>query len=1366
MGSMKSGAVSYLGNELTYSKGTNNPKTSFTEKDIEVKNPNNHKDVLSDTRSQGKSKNQKNNDISKLNNGEDKVRNDHTGHVEPMKQMPIQKFIPHEKMLQENDQTQEGKRIQKGSRNNCTSVESMQTQGSLRDSSSVVPKEKKKSSHARHHHSENKSKMKSRKDPNRVHSSKSHRDVVGNISAQRAENKADLSESFAVSEKSISRSGFKQEVDLQPELVAHPPVATSSTCTAPTAAAAVALDAPPSVVIQENWVCCDKCQKWRLLPFGADPNNLPKKWKCSMQVWLSGLNKCGISEEETTKAFHALYLVPAPETGANLNGHHDVAALNATSSTHHFDRRFDHDIQSMSAIGKKKSGLTSASNVPKSSVSKKSHQASVKSRSLTDVTEFPLETNSSGKAGLGLTNKSVDFTAENHKHRQKDKHEISVRQSDGGDFIVKGAKHSKSKSKREASQDGLRTSKKIKKENSSYHVEDRLSDLDMSGRTACKMDNGLAAKVTGKIQQNYSDHSSSKDSKSDLRGNLLESTKKSKDPVRLYSNGDFKDHFNVEKSVVPDYAAKKRKVKEWQESQVHQETVMSSHNGLDSRLYAKEAFSEGERRKQKKAKVPGTGEKEFNTSYVNEKTDKKGRSTKMSLSGHREQRSDGMGDEGRFGMERIGYQEAATSRQALDGTDPPKRDMSYAQLPTAATSSSSKVSSSRRSKANMQEAKGSPVESVSSSPLRSAATEKIFIGRNSAAKDDMVTLDASFMGSPKKSSDADLGSDQSGTRRKETVSSAQLNSLERNRAESGVFASMGGASHHSEKETSHLSGSSNKDGLYSKMVAQVDLSSAELEETNIVDDTEKILDHDNKYIFDRTEKENIDGNGDDLNNHRGSGATSQWKSDNSSSGFKDRNKISNLDANRGKLKVSDTINDRKELYSLKKGINLPSGAEFNYNDNCIPHEGSRDENCNFQEKDEAYLGKKISSAKLPPDRRENHSDNGLEESLDAQHKDFNSRHTFAGASCKSNLQENLELAPSYPSENPMSHSLLSHIDRSDMASGTGMPQPVQPPKGNSEAHNSGAQRVATPVKGSRSDTNPTDAANGDAVKLAKQSRKPANQNGVFSNTLRQNTPNSHDSSPLRKDGPVANTVLKEARVLKHTANRLKNEGLDHESIGLYFQSALKFLYGSSLLEPPSAESGKHGEMNPPAQMISMYSDTAKLCEYCAHEYERYKEMAAAALAYKCVEVAYMKVAYYRNPVASKDRHELQTALQAVVPGESPSSSASDIDNLNNQGALDKAALAKAAGSPQITGTHVIAARNRPAFSRLLTYTNDLNCAFDATKRSQNAIAAAGVNLDKDGVDGISSVRKVIDFNFHNVEELLRLVRLSMELIGR
>lgn len=40
------------------------------------------------------------------------------------------------------------------------------------------------------------------------------------------------------------------------------------------------------LVIKENWVCCDKCQKWRLLPLGTNPESLPEKWLCSMITWL------------------------------------------------------------------------------------------------------------------------------------------------------------------------------------------------------------------------------------------------------------------------------------------------------------------------------------------------------------------------------------------------------------------------------------------------------------------------------------------------------------------------------------------------------------------------------------------------------------------------------------------------------------------------------------------------------------------------------------------------------------------------------------------------------------------------------------------------------------------------------------------------------------------------------------------------------------------------------------------------------------------------------------------------------------------------------------------------------------------------
>lgn len=64
---------------------------------------------------------------------------------------------------------------------------------------------------------------------------------------------------------------------------------------------------------------------------------------------------------------------------------------------------------------------------------------------------------------------------------------------------------------------------------------------------------------------------------------------------------------------------------------------------------------------------------------------------------------------------------------------------------------------------------------------------------------------------------------------------------------------------------------------------------------------------------------------------------------------------------------------------------------------------------------------------------------------------------------------------------------------------------------------------------------------------------------------------------------------------------------------------------------------------------------------------------------------------------------LLTVPLAIVIGESPSSSASDIDNLNNHG-LAKVASVKDSNSPQVVGAnHLMVARNHPHMMRLLAY---------------------------------------------------------------
>jgi hypothetical protein len=59
-----------------------------------------------------------------------------------------------------------------------------------------------------------------------------------------------------------------------------------SACMNKTIELSVAAPVVEPVVINEQWVCCDKCEKWRLLPYGMNPDILPKKWRCSMQSWL------------------------------------------------------------------------------------------------------------------------------------------------------------------------------------------------------------------------------------------------------------------------------------------------------------------------------------------------------------------------------------------------------------------------------------------------------------------------------------------------------------------------------------------------------------------------------------------------------------------------------------------------------------------------------------------------------------------------------------------------------------------------------------------------------------------------------------------------------------------------------------------------------------------------------------------------------------------------------------------------------------------------------------------------------------------------------------------------------------------------
>ncbi|KAL4353152.1 hypothetical protein GQ457_06G029800 [Hibiscus cannabinus] len=117
-------------------------------------------------------------------------------------------------------------------------------------------------------------------------------------------------------------------------------------------------------------------------------------------------------------------------------------------------------------------------------------------------------------------------------------------------------------------------------------------------------------------------------------------------------------------------------------------------------------------------------------------------------------------------------------------------------------------------------------------------------------------------------------------------------------------------------------------------------------------------------------------------------------------------------------------------------------------------------------------------------------------------------------------------------------------------------------------------------------------------------------------------------------------------------------------------------------------------------------------------------------------------------------------------GESPSSSASDVDSLNHPTTADKVAFPKGLRSPQVAGNHVISARNRPSFVRLLNFAQDMNHAMEASRKSRSAFTATNFSLgEAESGEAITSVKKALDYNFQDVDGVLRLVRVAMEAIN-
>ncbi|GMI98800.1 hypothetical protein like AT3G62900 [Hibiscus trionum] len=1031
------------------------------------------------------------------------------------------------------------------------------------------------------------------------------------------------------------------------------------------------------VLIKENWVCCDKCQKWRLLPINISPADLPEKWLCSMLNWLPAMNRCSVEEEETTKAVFALYHVPAVESQTNLPSNPvNIMSISASSDALQSDQN-QLSLASHSILpgGSKKHDLKEISNATDKdgpiSV-KKNMQSSIQSGILTDMTRSPVV----GELALKPLIK-CDLPVEKHKNNQKEKHKLLEHSSDGGDI-----KTSKIKGKRITDQDSLRASKKIKGETS--HLSDEDWMFDHAGKGGPSTSNGLPSTLVGKDQPKHSQHFSYKDSKLDKDRQQI-SGKRLKDKVQVSLTDGSLDPMSCNGVEV----SRKRKVDE-----------RASNHLQDSRVLVKEEFSENDNRKEKKARVSKSGGKDSSASKSSGKLEKKSKHTRKHLSGQ---------DLG-----------SSLSQRSLDGTDSLKRDSGSVQPSLAATSSSSKVSCSQKSKSvlnkskpGFHETKGTSVESVSSSPMRIPNPDKLPLTRNVAWKDEYCDAGLFVSDSPRRCSDGeDNGeNDKSGTVRKgNTSAAARHGSLEPSLLDM------------QDKDGDQLGGSKGNAPIK---------PSPDTGKRHFMNDTDDYLGQEAQFsgksttINEHHDKENQNENHGNANvpHSRKSGKESLWSTDGSHN-FKS----GSVDVHQDHMPSYDVKpRDGRNQFSERAGVKS-------------------------NEIEDILVENKESSGKLSGEigKRENQS-NGQSDAK-----------PIGGQDVMSTVKQNL--VQGRDGEEYTKRFLSENFDHAEIASERGKSLSL-PPSGGTQ--NEMLTRRPNTVSGSQKGNGADGSQAHDAFEVQKQIKKADHQSGSQQNSSRHTTAGGRirdvgAPSPMRKDSSslAATSALKEAKDLKHLADRVKSSGSNVESTALYFQAALKFLHSASLLESCSNESTKHGDM---LQSVQIYSSTAQLCKFCAHEYERLKHMGAASLAYKCMEVAYMRVIYSCHAIASRDRLELQAALQMVPPGESP---ASDVDNLNQPPLADKAAFPKGVNSSQVAGTHVISARNRPNFVRLLNFAQDVNYAMEASRKSRATLAAASSSLGgaKSG-EAISSVKKALDFSFQDVEGVLRLIRVAMEAIS-
>ena len=139
------------------------------------------------------------------------------------------------------------------------------------------------------------------------------------------------------------------------------------------------------------------------------------------------MNRCDISEEETTKALHALYQLPLPDS--QNHGSKTAAGVSSTDARH-----FDQNYLNLSSNGmpsqrKKKQGSKAARYAASNGgpiqipcLTKKNRQHAGKRSCLNDMNEPFLESNLMSNSSVRNLSKSCNFPVDKSTHTHKEKH--------------------------------------------------------------------------------------------------------------------------------------------------------------------------------------------------------------------------------------------------------------------------------------------------------------------------------------------------------------------------------------------------------------------------------------------------------------------------------------------------------------------------------------------------------------------------------------------------------------------------------------------------------------------------------------------------------------------------------------------------------------------------------------------------------------------------------------------------------------------------------------------------------------------------------------------------------------------------------